>query len=117
MYLLLVSFLFSLNLFIFACAGSSLLCGLSSSCGEQGLLSSCHTWASHCGGSSCCGARALGHMGFGSCGPQALKHRLNSHASRAYLLCGMWDLPRSGIKPMSPTLAGRFFTTKPPGKP
>ena len=30
------------------------------------------------------------------------------------------DLPDSGIKPaslMSPTLAGRFFTTEPPGKP
>ena len=29
----------------------------------------------------------------------------------------MWDLPRSGIEPMSPALAGRFFTTQPPGKP
>ena len=27
------------------------------------------------------------------------------------------DLPDSGIEPMSPALAGRFFTTKPPGKP
>ena len=26
------------------------------------------------------------------------------------------DLPDPGIKPMSPTLAGRFFTTEPPGK-
>ena len=36
--------------------------------------------------------------------------------------CGLvfppsWDLPNPGIKPMSPTLAGGFFTTKPPGKP
>ena len=29
----------------------------------------------------------------------------------------MWDLPRPGIKPMSPALAGGFFTTEPPGKP
>ena len=29
----------------------------------------------------------------------------------------MWDLPRSGIEPMSPALAGRFFATEPPGKP
>ena len=29
----------------------------------------------------------------------------------------MWDLPGSGIKPKSPALAGRFFTTEPPGKP
>ena len=27
------------------------------------------------------------------------------------------DLPYPGIKPMSPELAGRFFTTEPPGKP
>ena len=27
------------------------------------------------------------------------------------------DFPRTGIKPMSPTLAGGFFTTVPPGKP
>ena len=27
------------------------------------------------------------------------------------------DLPDSGIKPMSPALAGGFFTTEPPGKP
>ena len=27
------------------------------------------------------------------------------------------DLPNPGIKSMSPTLAGRFFTTEPPGKP
>ena len=26
-------------------------------------------------------------------------------------------LPRSGIEPMSPALAGGFFTTEPPGKP
>ena len=33
------------------------------------------------------------------------------------LLCGIWDLPRSGIKPVSPALAGRFLTTEPLGKP
>ena len=27
------------------------------------------------------------------------------------------NLPDPGIKPVSPTLAGRFFTTEPPGKP
>ena len=27
------------------------------------------------------------------------------------------DLPNSGIEPVSPALAGRFFTTEPPGKP
>ena len=29
----------------------------------------------------------------------------------------MWDLPGSGIEPVSPTLAGGFFTTESPGKP
>ena len=29
----------------------------------------------------------------------------------------MWDLLGSGIEPVSPALAGRFFTTEPPGKP
>ena len=29
----------------------------------------------------------------------------------------MSDLPRPGIEPLSPTLAGRLFTTEPPGKP
>ena len=27
------------------------------------------------------------------------------------------DLPDPGIKPMSPALVGKFFTTEPPGKP
>ena len=39
--------------FFFGCAGSSLLCGLFSSCGERGQLSSCGSWASHCGGFTC----------------------------------------------------------------
>ena len=30
-----------------------------SSCIKRGLLSSCHVWTSHCGGSSCCGVWAL----------------------------------------------------------
>ena len=33
------------------------------------------------------------------------------------LLCGMWDLPRPGLEPVSPALAGRFPTAAPPGKP
>ena len=39
-----------------------------------------------------------------SCGPQT------------WLLCGMWDLPGPGITQMFPALAGRLFTTEPPGK-
>ena len=37
--------------------------------------------------------------------------------ARAQLLLGTWDLPGSGIKPVSPALAGEFFTTEPAGKP
>ena len=29
----------------------------------------------------------------------------------------MWNLPRSGMEPMSPALAGSFFTIEPRGKP
>ena len=43
--------------------------------------------------------------------------RLSGCGSRAQLLRGMWDLPRPGLEPMSPALAGRFSTTVPPGKP
>ena len=43
--------------------------------------------------------------------------RLSSCGSRAQLLRGMWDLPRPGLEPVSPALAGRFSTTAPPGKP
>ena len=83
-------------LFIFGCAGSSfffkiiylLYCLLLAvlgrhccvgffSCDKRGLLSSCGAWASHGGG-----AQALGHVGFSSCGSQALEHRLSS--------CGAW---------------------------
>ena len=43
--------------------------------------------------------------------------RLSSCGSRAELLHGMWDLPRPGLEPASPALAGRLSTTAPPGKP
>ena len=43
--------------------------------------------------------------------------RLSNCGSRAQLLRGMRDLPRPGLGPVSPALAGRFSTTVPPGKP
>ena len=43
--------------------------------------------------------------------------RLSSCGTRAQLLHSMWDLPRPGLEPVSPALAGRFSTTAPPGKP
>ena len=87
---------------ISGCAGSSLLHGLFSSCDEQG-----HTPAAVSGllpsGFSCCRAQALRSTGFISC--------------RSWALLGMWDPPRAGIERVSPALAGRLFTTEPPGKP
>ena len=43
--------------------------------------------------------------------------RLSSCGSRAQPLRGMWDLPRPGLEPVSPALAGSLSTTVPPGKP
>ena len=43
--------------------------------------------------------------------------RLSSCGSWAQLLRRMWDLPRPGLEPVSPALAGRFSTTAPTGKP
>ena len=65
------------------CSGSLLLRGLSSSCCEQGLVSSYSTQASHFGGFSCCRAWTVGHTGVSICDSQALGHRLNSCGARA----------------------------------
>ena len=50
------------------------------------------------------------------CGSQGLECRLSSCGAWAQLLCGMWDLPRPWLEPMSPALAGGFLTTVPPGR-
>ena len=104
---------------------------------RAGATLRCGARASHCGGFSCCGARALGTWAsvvtalrlsscgmrapecasFSSCGSWALEHRLSSCSARAELLRGMWDPPGPGIKPVSPALAGGLLTTAPPGKP
>ena len=66
------------------------------------------------------GSRAPGFSGCStwahSCSSRAVEHKLSNCGTRAWLLCILWDLPRSGIKPMSPALAGGFFTTEPLGK-
>ena len=43
--------------------------------------------------------------------------RLSNCGSRAQLLRGTWDLPRPGVEPVSPALAGRLSTAGPLGKP
>ena len=62
-----------------------------------------------CGLSSCRGflsSESTGsrRMGFSSCGPSA------------QLLCGMWNLPGTGIELMCPALADGFLSSLPPGK-
>ena len=61
--------------------------------------------------SLCCGAWALDAWA-----SVVVTRRLSSCGSWAQLLRGMWYLPRPGLKPVSPALAGRFSTTAPPGK-
>ena len=98
-------------LFIFGCIGSSLL--------RMGFLQLWRAWAtlcccaraSHRGGFSCCGARALGTRA-----SVVAARRLSSCGAWAQLLCGMRDLPGPGIKPVSSALAGVFLTIAPPGK-
>ena len=58
-----------------------------------------------------------GACGLSSCSSQALEHRGSTRGAWACLLLGMWHLPRSGIEPVSPALACRFFITETPGKP
>ena len=94
---------FFFNVFSLDCAGSLLLWGLFSGYGEWGLLSGCGAQGFHCRGFSCCKWRAL-------------EHTLGSGGSWVQLPPDMWDLPGQGIEPMSPALAGKFFTTEPLGK-
>ena len=52
-----------------------------------------------------------------SCSSWALEHRLNSCSTLGSVALQHVAAPRSGIEPVSPALAGKFFTTEPPGKP
>ena len=84
-------------LLIFVCARSSLRVWAFSSRSELGLLSGCGVRVSHGGGFF------------------VVEHRLQVHGLQQ-LLCGMWNLPRLGIKPVCPALADGFVSTGPPGK-
>ena len=53
---------------------------------------------------------AAAARGLSSCGSRASEHTLNICSTWAWLLCGMWDPPGSGIEPVSPALANGFFT-------
>ena len=50
------------------------------------------------------------------CAAQVPEQKLRGCGACAWLLCSLWDLPRSGIEPVSPALPGGFLTLGPPGK-
>ena len=54
---------------------------------------------------------------FSSCGPQDLERTLRSCGAQACLPCSMWNLPRPGIKRVSPAWADGFMIAGQPGKP
>ena len=95
--------MFSLNLFM-AVLGLRFCARAFSSCGERGHSSS------RCAGLSLSRPLLLWSTGSRRAGSVIVAHG-------AQLLHGMWDLPRPGLEPVSPALAGRFSTTAPPGKP
>ena len=93
----------SIYLFIFGCAASMRHTGFSLVEASRGYSS---LWC-----------KVPGRSGFRSCSSWALEHWVNHCGTWALLLCGMWNLPVSGIEPASPALQGGFFTTELPGKP
>ena len=91
-------------LFILAVLGLHFCARAFSSCGKRGSL-----FIAVCGPLTIAASPVAEH--------RLQTRRLSSCGSRAQLLPGMWDLPRPGLEPVSPALAGRFSTTAPPGKP
>lgn len=57
------------------------------------------------------------HPGASGCGSGALEHRFSRCGTPAQLLHSVQDLPGPETEPVSPALAGGFFTTEPPRKP
>ena len=81
---------YDFDVFIFGCAGSSLMHGLFSSCGAQ---------VSHFGGFSCCRAQALGHQASVVAAPKLqstglilVVHRLSCSVARGIVLDQGWNL-------------------------
>ena len=102
-----VSFFFFLILFIcsfLAVLGLRFCARAFSSCGEQGPL-----FIAVCEPLTIAASLVVEH--------KLQTRRLSSCGSRTQLLRGMWDLPRPGLEPVSPALAGRLSTTAPPVKP
>ena len=55
--------------------------------------------------------------GFSSCSTRALERGLSNCGIRAQCSMACGNLPRPGLEPVSPALAGGFSTSAPPGKP
>ena len=102
-------FFFKYNIYFSLCQ-AFIVARAFSSCGEWGLLSCCGERASHWGGFSVCRTWALGTQAsfIVACG-------LSSWGTWAYLPHSTWNLPRPGIEPVSPALAGGFLSHGPPG--
>ena len=104
--ILLLSFFFLIfiYLFILAVLGLRFCAGAFSSCGKRGPL-----FVAVCGPLTVVASLVAEH--------RLQTRRISSCGSQAQLLRGMWDLPRPGLEPVFPALAGRFSTTAPPEKP
>ena len=81
------------------------------SCGKWGVLKF------QCLGFSLWQLLLLQSKGSRAWGLQELCAWLSSWGTWALLLHSIWNLPGPGTKLVSPALAGRFLTTRPPGKP
>ena len=97
-----VFFLFN-HVYVSGCTESVLLHAGFLSWWWAGATLRCGVCVSYCCGFSCCRAWALGY-------------RCRPRGAQAELRRGMWDLPRPGIKPVSPATVGGFLATAPPGK-
>ena len=104
-YIFLIYFIYFWLRWVFVAA-----CALSLVAASRGYPSS------QCVGSSLRWLLLLQSTGSGRVGSVAVAHGLSSCGIRVHLLRSIWDLPRPGIKPVSPALAGGFLTTVPPGK-
>ena len=85
------------------------------------VLSSCGAWDSPCRGLAC-RAQAVGRTRLSSCarglrGGASQPQRAGSAVVATGLVAPWHTIPGSRMEPMSPALAGGFFTTEQPGQP
>ena len=61
-------------------------------------------------------APLVASTGLGPWASAIAARRLSSCGTKAWSLGGMWNPPGPGLEPVSPALAGGFFSTGPSGK-